>query len=70
MSLRTICDRCESIIPIGTAVAKLELDAIGVEHFDVCPKCLKEFRRFMDNPSVSADAEPAPFTQGSLIRKG
>ena len=70
MSLRTICDRCEKIIELGTAVAKLELQAPGVEHFDLCPKCLKEFRRFMDTPSASADAEPAPFTQGSLIRKG
>ena len=68
MSIQTVCDRkgCGAVIPLGTAVAKLELNAIGVEHYDLCPKYLKEFRRFMDNPSVSADAEPAPFTQGSL----
>lgn len=31
MSLRTICDRCEKIIELGTAVAKLELKSPGVE---------------------------------------
>ena len=50
MSLRTICDRCGVIIPLGTPIAKLELQAPGVEKFDLCPKCSKELRRFM-NPS-------------------
>ena len=61
MSLRTICDRCGAIIELHTGAAKLELQAPGVERYDLCHKCLKEFRRFMDNPSVSADAEPAPY---------
>lgn len=59
MSLKTICDRCGVIIEAH--IAKLELQAPGVEKIDLCPKCLKEFRRWMDNTSVSADAEPAPY---------
>ena len=67
MSLRTICDRCEKIIELGTAVAKLELHAIGVENFDLCPKCLKEFRRWMDGeitPHPSASQTPSPQGEG------
>lgn len=47
MSLVRICDRCGAVIETKAAI--LELQAPWVERFDLCPQCLEELRRWLEN---------------------
>lgn len=47
MSLVRICDRCKAVIETKAAI--MEIQAPGVERYDLCPQCLEELRRWMEN---------------------
>ena len=60
MAIKTLCDRsgCGDVVEAGKGGAKLELQAPGVERYDLCPKCLKKFRGWLAAPENKEEVKP------------
>ena len=72
MSLVRICDRkcCGAIIETKPTI--MELQAPGVERFDLCPQCLEELRKWLnskDNPTKGKKTSQSPCGDSSLRRE-